>query len=221
MAADINKHEDADLKNAFTQEKPCRTCTDFRSWMTAQRGIKKTPGTVKVNTDNGNSNNKKNSNNDEHKTQNETVSQASSVENSKFSDEDSNKDCSGDDPEYPLWGKAAKYGCPADSIALGRGTWRLLHSMAAYYPDKPTVEVQNDMFAFIKIFSKFYPCPPCAEDFRNWLKSHTPDVSSRSGLSRWFCDAHNEVNVKLGKPEFDCNLIDQRWKDGWADGSCD
>eukprot|EP00037_Helgoeca_nana_P015602 m.146230 g.146230 ORF g.146230 m.146230 type:complete len:56 (+) comp23095_c0_seq1:451-618(+) len=36
------------------------------------------------------------------------------------------------------------------------------------------------------------------------------------------CGAHNEVNERLGKPIFDCNIemLDQRWLDGWTDGSC-
>ncbi|XP_042858992.1 mitochondrial FAD-linked sulfhydryl oxidase ERV1-like [Penaeus japonicus] len=126
-----------------------------------------------------------------------------------------------DDTDVPLTGNAAKYGCPADSLSLGRGSWRLLHSMAAYYPEKPSTDQQKDMSTFITIFSKFYPCQPCAEDFREWLKKNTPDVSSQKGLSRWFCEAHNEVNGKLGKPLFDCNLVNQRWRDGWKDGSCD
>lgn len=32
---------------------------------------------------------------------------------------------------------------------------------------------------------------------------------------------HNEVNVRLGKDEFDCNNVSQRWRDGWNDKSCD
>merc|ERR1711962_351591 len=121
----------------------------------------------------------------------------------------------------PTWGMGKKFGCPADSVELGRGTWRLLHSMAAYYPDKPSEETQKNMSTFISLFSKFYPCWHCAEDFREWLKTNTPDVSSQSGLSKFFCIAHNEVNRKLGKPEFDCSLLNQRWLDGWNDGSCD
>ena len=35
------------------------------------------------------------------------------------------------------------------------------------------------------------------------------------------CEMHNRVNVKLGKPEFDCSKVFQRWRDGWEDGSCD
>jgi FAD-linked sulfhydryl oxidase len=35
------------------------------------------------------------------------------------------------------------------------------------------------------------------------------------------CEQHNVVNKKLGKPEFDCRKILERWKDGPKDGRCD
>lgn len=53
------------------------------------------------------------------------------------------------------------------------------------------------------------------------LKTNQPDTSSRHALSQWFCHLHNGVNLRLGKPEFDCSRVDERWKDGWKDGSCD
>ena len=59
-------------------------------------------------------------------------------------------------------------GCPADSVSLGRGSWRLLHTIAANYPEQPTLQEKNDMSSFIVLFSKVYPCVPCAEDFRDW-----------------------------------------------------
>ena len=46
-------------------------------------------------------------------------------------------------------------------------------------------------------------------------------TDSRHSLTQWFCGMHNKVNAKLGKPLFDCSLIDERWRDGWKDGSCD
>ena len=67
-----------------------------------------------------------------------------------------------------LTGSAKKFGCPSDINQLGRGTWQFLHTMAAYYPSKPTVDVQENMSQFIKLFSKFYPCSTCADDFREW-----------------------------------------------------
>ena len=56
--------------------------------------------------------------------------------------------------------------CPLDAAELGRSTWGLLHSMAAYYPDKPSDKQQKEMSQFINIFSRFYPCDVCAEDLR-------------------------------------------------------
>jgi hypothetical protein len=53
------------------------------------------------------------------------------------------------------------------------------------------------------------------------LKTNPPDVTSQSALSLWMCQLHNRVNVKLGKSVFDCSKVDERWRDGPADGSCD
>ena len=53
------------------------------------------------------------------------------------------------------------------------------------------------------------------------LKLEPPDTTSRTNFSQWLCRLHNAVNRKLEKPEFDCRLVDERWKDGWKDGSCD
>lgn len=53
------------------------------------------------------------------------------------------------------------------------------------------------------------------------LKDSPPKVESQKVLSRWLCDTHNVVNKKLGKPIFDCTKVNERWRDGWLDGSCD
>ncbi len=56
--------------------------------------------------------------------------------------------------------------CPLDRQELGRSTWGFLHSMAAYYPDKPSTTQQNDMKQFMRIFSNFFPCDVCSRDLR-------------------------------------------------------
>jgi len=113
--------------------------------------------------------------------------------------------------------------CPPDSAALGRATWTFLHTTAAYYPIKPTKEHQDRMRALLGSLPQLYPCTWCADDFGKDMAANPPDVSGREALSRWLCERHNEVNIKLGKEKFDCawSNLDARWKDGPKDGSCD
>lgn len=53
------------------------------------------------------------------------------------------------------------------------------------------------------------------------LKETPPQTRSQEELSQWLCKMHNKVNIKLSKPEFDCSKVNERWRDGWLDGSCD
>lgn len=104
---------------------------------------------------------------------------------------------------------------PPDVERLGSSSWTLLHLIAATYPEAPTSEEQTDLKQFVKLFGKFYPCWFCAEDFRSYVKQNEPDTSSQDKFGNWLCNAHNDVNVKLGKEKFNCDLWKKRWKDGW------
>ncbi|KAL3453469.1 ERV/ALR sulfhydryl oxidase domain-containing protein [Aspergillus insuetus] len=115
--------------------------------------------------------------------------------------------------------------CPPDVEELGRSTWTLLHSMSATYPEKANPEQQSEMRGFLKLLSKLYPCWVCADDFRTWMAEpsgkNEPKLGGRKEFGNWMCEAHNEVNRKLGKKEFDCRLWEERWRTGWKDGRCD
>ncbi|KAJ2594318.1 Flavin-linked sulfhydryl oxidase of the mitochondrial IMS [Coemansia sp. RSA 1722] len=110
--------------------------------------------------------------------------------------------------------------CPPDSQVLGRATWTFLHTMAAYYPEKADEKQQQTMNSLLTSFSHFYPCGRCASHLREEMKNHPPAVDSRHALSQWLCQTHNKVNVLLGKPDFDCSKVDERWRDGPSDGRC-
>ncbi|KAH0609267.1 uncharacterized protein H6S33_012753 [Morchella sextelata] len=123
--------------------------------------------------------------------------------------------------------------CPPDVETLGRSTWTLLHTIAATYPSSATPTQQTEMKKFITLFSRVYPCWVCAEDFQEYLKEPENKLkvmeeekgrghlSGRSEFGLWMCKAHNNVNVKLGKSEFDCSKWEERWRTGWKDGRCD
>lgn len=106
---------------------------------------------------------------------------------------------------------------PPNSGQLGRSTWTYLHSLAAYYPQSPSIEQQQQAKQLVTVFANFYPCKPCARDFQEYIKTHEVDTTSREKFSLWMCDAHNAVNTKLGKPSFDCRYWSQRWRDGWEE----
>ncbi|KAF2012341.1 hypothetical protein BU24DRAFT_326845, partial [Aaosphaeria arxii CBS 175.79] len=113
--------------------------------------------------------------------------------------------------------------CPPDVTLLGRSTWTLLHSITATYPVSPSPAHQRSALSFVSALGTLYPCWHCAGDFREWMArdGNAPRVSSREEFGRWMCEAHNAVNVKLGKGVFDCGRWEERWGAGWRDGRCD
>lgn len=54
---------------------------------------------------------------------------------------------------------------PPDTIELGNCGWTLLHTMAAYYPQRPTEDKKQQVSQFLSAFSKVYPCNYCAKHF--------------------------------------------------------
>ncbi|KRX39981.1 FAD-linked sulfhydryl oxidase ALR [Trichinella murrelli] len=171
-------------------EKSCRACVDFKSWIMGKRSAK----TSDASSSSSSSNNSNNGNNVNDKMTNSAHS---------YVDSDSNQ----------------RKNCPLDKEELGRSTWGVLHSIAAYLPELLNSETQQDMRNLMRLFSLYYPCEYCAKDMREELEKNPPDVLSRRSFSQWLCRLHNSVNQKLGKPLFDCSKVDERWRDGWSDGS--
>ncbi|KAF4532230.1 hypothetical protein B566_EDAN004316 [Ephemera danica] len=85
--------------------------------------------------------------------------------------------------------------------------------------DKENSRVKTESVAELETTRQ---CPVDKDELgRSTMKTTPPDTSSQSALSQWLCKVHNVVNLKLGKPLFDCSKVDERWRDGPADGSCD
>lgn len=66
-------------------------------------------------------------------------------------------------------------GCPVDRDQLGRGTWDLIHTIAATYPEKPTTEQQQNTDMFLRSLSTVYPCPYCATHFQQCIAASPPE----------------------------------------------
>ncbi|ETV72801.1 hypothetical protein H257_12164 [Aphanomyces astaci] len=115
---------------------------------------------------------------------------------------------------------AAPVECPLDREELGRATWGLLHTMAAYFPEKPSDAMKAHATSFVHALADLYPCKHCAVDFQESIVAIPPRVNSRVDFSLWMCEQHNRVTTKLAKKPFPCTMdaLDKRWKTG--DPSC-
>ena len=89
---------------------------------------------------------------------------------------------------------------------LGRGTWNLLHRLAAQFDKSPSDERKATIETFFKTFSDLYPCEECAAHFRQLLSDSPVDSTSNRHLSLWLCEVHNKVNERLKKPLFSCTI---------------
>ncbi|KAI0313991.1 ERV/ALR sulfhydryl oxidase domain-containing protein [Amylostereum chailletii] len=110
-----------------------------------------------------------------------------------------------------------KLGNATAKAALGRSTWKLLHTMTLRYPESPTQDERDSLNAYFHLLSRLYPCGECATEFQQLLKKYPPQTSSRRSASLWLCAVHNHVNERLGKPIFDCAHLDDTYDCGCGD----
>lgn len=95
---------------------------------------------------------------------------------------------------------------------LGRQSWTLLHTISATFPERISAELAEQFNAYMTLFAKFYPCKLCANHFSALLQREGPFKGSRrSQLMEYVCRLHNRVNLRLGKPEYDCDLVLADW----------
>jgi mitochondrial FAD-linked sulfhydryl oxidase len=114
--------------------------------------------------------------------------------------------------------------CPPDGDALGRQTWTFLHSVAAYFPTRPSPLDRSSFLSLVASLPILYPCKVCADHLGEYVIKDPPERAverGREGVEQWMCRMHNEVNLRLGKESFDCSRVGERWRDGWKDGRCD
>lgn len=97
---------------------------------------------------------------------------------------------------------------------LGRSTWTLLHIMAAKYSYAPTETEKKDVYDFIFLLAKVFPCLECKGHFYKMINEFPPVLDDHDSFVKWVCEIHNKVNVRLNKPVFDCRRHDERWDCG-------
>ena len=94
--------------------------------------------------------------------------------------------------------------CPLGGIkSWGKNCWNFLNAVAISYPNNPTADQQSQMNIFIHSLPPVLPCAMCRNHFKK-IVDETLDskaLGSRYGLLVWLNNAHNAVNIRIGKPE--------------------
>lgn len=112
---------------------------------------------------------------------------------------------------------------PVTKEEVGRSTWVFLHSVAAQYPAEPTRQQKKDAKMLVDCLTRLYPCAECAQHFQDIVRDNPPEVDSGVEFQQWMCRVHNTVNRSIGKPTFNCDLVQSRWQglDCGEDSPCD
>lgn len=85
----------------------------------------------------------------------------------------------------------------------GPSAWKLMHAISFTFGGDDGVPSEEDKKAALAFFASLgtlLPCPSCGMHFREYLKSHPVDVSSRQALARWVYDLHCAVNDNKETP---------------------
>ena len=81
--------------------------------------------------------------------------------------------------------------------------WATLHSVAACYPDDPSIYEKELFLRWIRHFKDTLLCPSCMKHFDDMVKEYSrkfPDwVDSRRNLCQFVFRAHNTVNARTYK----------------------
>lgn len=77
----------------------------------------------------------------------------------------------------------------------GPKMWAELHARPAEYGGNREAEL-----AWLEKFAGRIGCGECQRHWREMVAKMPPDLTSAAAYHRWTVEAHNAVNVRLGKP---------------------
>ena len=82
-----------------------------------------------------------------------------------------------------------------EKTELGHSTWYLLHEIVKHADP----EYEPAFMNLIKTLSVLYPCEDCKVHISEYISNRRIEMNER-----WICEFHNSVNLRLGKPAYDC-----------------
>ena len=96
-----------------------------------------------------------------------------------------------------------------DKNVIGNAAWKILHAYVAQYPDNPTKADRDEFHTMLKSVLRTIPDDDCRcrTHAVDYIQKNRPKMDNKKDLTIWLCNFHNDVNRRLGKHEFDCQVL--------------
>jgi hypothetical protein len=98
----------------------------------------------------------------------------------------------------------------------GPNWWATLHTFAISRPLQLSAADRALAHTFVHAFARSLPCVKCRKDFRHVVERDVSSAASaslrtRDAFFRKTIDWHNEVNLRLGKPQWSYDAVYRRY----------
>jgi hypothetical protein len=94
----------------------------------------------------------------------------------------------------------------------GNNVWNLFHTIAHKIKEDRFEFHKNNIIYILENICNTLPCPECSKDASEMLKKvNFSQINTKNDFKLLIFNFHNAVNVKLSKPLFDFNELDNRY----------
>jgi hypothetical protein len=94
----------------------------------------------------------------------------------------------------------------------GNNVWNLFHTIAHKIKEDRFEFHKNNIIYILENICNTLPCPECSKDASDMLKKvNFSQINTKNDFKLLIFNFHNAVNVKLSKPLFDFNELDNRY----------
>jgi len=94
----------------------------------------------------------------------------------------------------------------------GNNVWNLFHTIAHKIKEERFEFHKNNIIYILENICNTLPCPECSKDASDMLKKvNFSQINTKNDFKLLIFNFHNAINVKLSKPLFDFNELDNRY----------
>jgi hypothetical protein len=95
----------------------------------------------------------------------------------------------------------------------GNNIWYLFHSIAHKIREDKFEFHKKNIFFIIKTICNTLPCPDCSKDATLMLnKIDFNTIKNKNDLKMFLFNFHNAINIKLKKPQFSYDSLDNKYQ---------